>query len=52
MMELYHSEIHHSCKIRWTKRVESIEHKLFREMLTMGLRKNTDGNWEAPLPGV
>ena len=50
MMELDYSEIHHSRKIRGTEQAESIEDKHFREMLTMSLHKNTNGNWEAPLP--
>ena len=50
MMELDYSEIHHSRKIRGTEQAESIEDKRFREMLTMSLHKNTNGNWEAPLP--
>ena len=50
MMELDYSEIHHSRKIRGAEQAESIEDKRFREMLTMGLHKNTNGNWEAPLP--
>ena len=27
-----------------------MEDRRFREILTKGLHKNTDGNWEAPLP--
>ena len=50
MMELDYSEIHHSRKIHGAEQAESIEDKRFREMLTMGLHKNTNGNWEAPLP--
>ena len=50
MMELDYSEIHHSRKIRGTEQAESIEDKRFGEILTVGLHKNTIGNWEAPLP--
>ena len=50
MMELDYSEIHHSRRIRGTKQTESMEDKRLGEILTMGLHKNTNGNWEAPLP--
>lgn len=50
MMELNYSEIHHTCKIRGTEQSESIEDKRFREILTKGLHKNVNGNWEPPLP--
>ena len=50
MMELDYSEIHHTRKIRGTEQSESIEDKRFREILTKGLHKNVNGNWEAPLP--
>lgn len=50
MMELDYSEIHHTRKIRGTEQSESIEDKRFREILTNGLHKNVNGNWEAPLP--
>ena len=50
MMELDYNEIHHSRKIRGTEQSESIEERRFREILTRGLQKNAEGNWEAPLP--
>ena len=50
MMELDYTEIHHSRKIRGTEQVESMEDGRFREILTKGLHKNAEGNWEAPLP--
>ena len=50
MMELDYNEIHHSRKIRGTEQAESIEDRRFREILTRGLHKNAEGNWEAPLP--
>ena len=50
MIELDYSEIHHSRRIRGTKQTESMEDKRLGEILTMGLHKNTKGNWEAPLP--
>ena len=50
MMELDYSEIHHSRRIRGTKQAESIEDKPFGEIRSMGLHKNENGNWEAPLP--
>ena len=50
MMELDYSELHHSRKIRGTEQVESMEDKRFRQLLTNGLHKNQNGNWEAPLP--
>ena len=50
MMELDYSEVHHSCKIRGTEQVESMEDKRFRQLLTNGLHKNQYGNCEAPLP--
>ena len=50
MMELDYSEIHHSRRIRGTKQAESIENKRLGEILTMGLHKNANGNWEPPLP--
>ena len=50
MMELDYSEVHHSRKIRGTEQVESMEDKRFRKILTNGLHKNENGNWEAPLP--
>ena len=50
MMELDYSEIHHTRKMRGTEQSESIEDKRFREILTKGLHKNVNGNWEAPLP--
>ena len=50
MMELDYSEIHHTRKTRGTEQSESIEDKRFREILTKGLHKNVNGNWEAPLP--
>lgn len=50
MMELDYSEIHNSRKIRGTEQAESMEDRRFREILTKGLHKNADGNWEAPLP--
>ena len=49
-MELDYSEIHHSHRIRGTKQTESMEDKRLGEILTMGLHKNANGNWEAPLP--
>ncbi|KAK2549567.1 hypothetical protein P5673_029954, partial [Acropora cervicornis] len=50
MMELDYSEIHHTRKMRGTEQSESIEDKRFREILTKGLHKNVNRNWEAPLP--
>ena len=50
MMELDYTEIHHSRKIHGTEQVESMEDRRFREILTKGLHKNAEGNWEAPLP--
>ena len=49
MMELDYSEIHHSRKFRGAEQVESMQDKHFEEILTMGLNKNTNGNWELPL---
>ena len=49
-MELDYSEIHNSRKIRETEQAESMEDRRFREIITKGQHKNTDGNWEAPLP--
>ena len=50
MMELDYTEIHHSRKIRGTNQVELMEDGRFREILTKGLHKNAEGNWEASLP--
>ena len=50
MMELDYSEIHHSRKICGTEQTESMENKRFREILDKGLHKNSNSNWEAPLP--
>lgn len=49
-MELDYSEIHRSRKIRGTEQSESIEDKRFGEILTKGLHRNANGNWQAPLP--
>lgn len=48
MMELDYTEIHR--KIRRTEQAESMEDRRFREILTKGLHKKADRNWEAPLP--
>ncbi|KAK3745741.1 hypothetical protein QZH41_006276 [Actinostola sp. cb2023] len=37
-------------KICGTEQVESMEDRRFREVLSNGLHKNADGNWEVPLP--
>ena len=50
MMELDYSEIHHSRKIRGTEQSEFIGDKRFGVILTKGLYKNTNGNWQAPAP--
>lgn len=50
MMELDYSEIHRSRKIRGTEQSESVEDKRFGEILTKGLHRNANGNWQAPLP--
>ena len=50
MMELDYSEIHHSRKIRGTEQSEFIEDKRFGVILTKGLHKNINGNWQAPAP--
>ena len=50
MMELDYSEIHHTRKICGTEQTESMENKRFREILDKGLHKNSNSNWEAPLP--
>ena len=50
MMELDYNEIHHTRRIPGTEQAESMEDKRFNEMLTRGLHKNAEGNWEAPLP--
>ena len=50
MMELDYTEIHHNRKIRGTEQAESMEDRRFRKILTKGLHKNADRNWEAPLP--
>ena len=50
MMELDYSEIYHSRKICGTEQTEFMEDKCFREILDKGRHKNTNGNWEAPLP--
>ena len=49
-MELDYSEIHRSRKIRGTEQSESVEDKRFGEILTKGLHRNANGNWQAPLP--
>ena len=49
-MELDYSEIHHSRKIRGTEQAESIEDIRLEDILTIGLQKNANGNWEAALP--
>ena len=50
MMELDYTEIHHNHKIRGTEQAESMEDRHFCKILTKGLHKNADRNWEAPLP--
>jgi len=47
MMELDYNEIHHSCRIPGTEQAESMEDRRFNEILTEGLHKNAEGNWEA-----
>ena len=49
-MELDYTEIHHSRKILGTDKGESMEEGRIREILTTGLHKNAERNWEAPLP--
>lgn len=49
-MELDYSEIHHSRKIRGPEQSEFIEDKRFVVILTKGLHKNINGNWQAPAP--
>ena len=49
-MELDYSEIHHGRTFRRAEQAESMQDKHFGEILTMGLNKSTNGNWEAPLP--
>ncbi|KAL9976951.1 hypothetical protein ACROYT_G014300 [Oculina patagonica] len=50
MMELNYNEIHHSRRIPGTEQAESMEDRRFNKILTKGLHKNAEGNWEAPLP--
>ena len=49
MIELNYNEIHHTRRIPGTEQAESMEDRRFNEILTRGLHKNTEGNWEAPL---
>ena len=50
MVKLDYSEIQNSCKILGTEQADSVEDRRFQEILAKSLHKNTDGNWEAPLP--
>ncbi|XP_031549049.1 uncharacterized protein LOC116286634 [Actinia tenebrosa] len=50
MMELDYNELKHCRKIRGTEQVESIEDKRFIDILTEGIHKTSNGNWETPLP--
>lgn len=50
MMELNYNELKHTRKIPGREQVESIEDKRFIEILAKDIGKNSNGNWEAPLP--
>ena len=50
MMQLDYSELHYSRNIRGTEQTESAEDRRFKEILTEGIHKNVQGNWEMPLP--
>ena len=49
MMELDYNEIHHTRRISATEQAESMEDRRSNKLLTRGLHKNAEGNWEAPL---
>ena len=50
MMQLDYNEVHYSRNIRGTEQVESPEDRRFNQILTKGIHKNSEGNWEMPLP--
>ena len=50
MMQLDHSNLHHTRNIPGIEKSESVEDKRFRDTLTANIHRNEKGNWEMPLP--
>ena len=50
MMQLDYNELHYGRNVRGTEQTESAEDMRFNKILTEGIHKNAQGNWEMPLP--
>ena len=50
MMQLDYNELHYGHNVRGTEQTESAEDMCFNKILTEGIHKNAQGNWEMPLP--
>jgi hypothetical protein len=50
MMQLDYNELHYGRNVRGTEQTESAEDMHFNKILTEGIHKNAQGNWEMPLP--
>ena len=50
IIQLDYNELHYGRNVRGTEQTESAEDMRFNKILTEGIHKNAQGNWEMPLP--